>query len=197
MSKSKKIIIVSIALIAIIMSFIGGQVYAKYMSSVNGQGTADIAHWSFKVNEQENKIQTISLNSTLNNEKVKGNKIAPGTEGSFQIKIDATNSDVGINYIINFENETAKPTNLKFVYNNKTYSKLEELATDLTGTINANDSDKVKTVTINWFWSYETGTTNDEKAKNDEIDTAEAKTLNNYTFDVIVTGTQIDPQVQA
>ena len=170
MSKSKKIIIVSIALIAIIMSFVGGQVYAKYMSKVNGQGTADIAHWSFKVNEQESKIQTISL--------------------------DANNSDVGINYIINFENETSKPTNLKFVYDNKTYNTLEELKDKLTGVINANDNDndKVKIITIGWNWSYETGTTKDEKDKNDEIDTREAKTLNDYTFDVVVTGTQVEPQ---
>lgn len=195
MSKSKKIIIVSIALIAIIMSFVGGQVYAKYMSKVNGQGTADIAHWSFKVNEQESKIQTISLKSTINNSTLKSNKIAPGTEGSFQIKIDANNSDVGINYIINFENETSKPTNLKFVYDNKTYNTLEELKDKLTGVINANDNDKVKIITIGWNWSYETGTTKDEKDKNDEIDTREAKTLNDYTFDVVVTGTQVEPQV--
>lgn len=194
MSKSKKIIIVSIALIAIIMSFVGGQVYAKYMSKVNGQGTADIAHWSFKVNEQESKIQTISLKSTINNSTLKSNKIAPGTEGSFQIKIDANNSDVGINYIINFENETSKPTNLKFVYDNKTYNTLEELKDKLTGVINANDNDKVKIITIGWNWSYETGTTKDEKDKNDEIDTREAKTLNDYTFDVVVTGTQVEPQ---
>ena len=194
MSKNKKIIIVSIALIAIIMSFIGGQVYAKYMSKVNGQGTADIAHWSFKVNEQESKIQTISLKSTINNNTLKGNKIAPGTEGSFEIKIDANNSDVGINYIINFENETSKPTNLKFVYDNKTYNTLEELEEKLTGVINANDNDKVKIITIGWNWSYETGATKDEKDKNDEIDTREAKTLNDYTFDVVVTGTQVEPQ---
>ncbi len=194
MSKSKKIIIVSIALIAIIMSFVGGQVYAKYMSKVNGQGTADIAHWSFKVNEQESKIQTISLKSTINNSTLKSNKIAPGTEGSFQIKIDANNSDVGINYIINFENETSKPTNLKFVYDNKTYNTLEELKDKLTGVINANDNDKVKIITIGWNWSYETGTTKDEKDKNDEIDTREAKTLNDYTFNVVVTGTQVEPQ---
>ncbi len=194
MRKHKKIIIVSIALIAIVMSFVGGQVYAKYMSKVNGQGTADIAHWSFKVNEQENKIQTISLKSTIDNNTLKGNKIAPGTEGSFQIKIDANNSDVGINYIINFENETSKPTNLKFLYDNKTYNTLEELKDKLTGVINANDNDKVKIITVGWNWSYETGTTKDEKDKNDEIDTREAKTLNDYTFDVIVTGTQVEPK---
>lgn len=194
MTRNKKIIIVSIALIAIMMSFIGGQVYAKYMSRVNGQGTADIAHWSFKVNEQESKIQKISLKSTIDNNSLKNNKIAPGTEGSFQIKIDANNSDVGINYIINFENETSKPTNLKFVYDNKTYNTLEELKDNLTGVINANDNDKIKVITIDWNWSYETGTTKDEKDKNDVIDTREAKTLNDYTFDIIVTGTQVEPQ---
>jgi hypothetical protein len=195
--KSKKIIIVSIALIAIILSFVGGQVYAKYMSKVNGKGTADIAQWSFKVNENEEKLQTISLKSTINNQTLVNNKIAPGTEGSFQIKIDATGSDVGINYVTSIQNESAKPTNLKFAYNNNTYNTLTELQEVLKGTINADDQNKIKTITIDWYWSYETGSTPEQKSENDIIDTKNAKEISEYTFDIIITGTQVDPRVQA
>ena len=109
LKKNKKIVLVIIAIIAISLSFVGGQVYAKYMSRVTGQGTADIASWNFKVNENEEKLQTISLKSTINNKTLTNNKIAPGTEGDFQIKIDATGAEVGINYIIKFENESQKP----------------------------------------------------------------------------------------
>ena len=194
LKKSKKIVLVVIAIIAISLSFVGGQAYAKYMSRVTGQGTADIASWSFKVNENEEKLQTISLKSTINNETLINNKIAPGTEGDFQIKLDATGSEVGINYVIKFENETEKPTNLKFTYNGKIYKSLADLQQDLTGVINANESDKTKTLTIGWNWKYETGSTAQEIAANDLIDTQEAKQMNNYTFDVIVSGTQVMPQ---
>ena len=51
LKKSKKIVLLLVAIAAIIFSFVGGQSYAKYMSKVTGQGTADIASWSFKVNE--------------------------------------------------------------------------------------------------------------------------------------------------
>ena len=194
MKKSKKIVLLCIAIIAIILSFIGGHAYAKYMSRVTGKGTAEIASWSFKVNENDEKMQTISLKSTVNNETLIDNKIAPGTEGSFQIKLDATDSDVGINYQIKFENETQKPTNLKFIYDEKTYYSINELGNALSGTINANDENKTKTLSIDWNWQYETGDTVEEITANDTIDTQEAEQIENYSFDIIVSGTQVMPQ---
>ena len=96
LKKSKKIVLIVIAIVAILVSFIGGRAYAKYMSKVTGNGTADVASWSFKVNENAEKMQTISLKSTINNSTLVNNKIAPGTAGTFQIKVDATGADVGI-----------------------------------------------------------------------------------------------------
>ena len=194
MKKSKKIVLLVIAIVAITLLFVGGRAYAKYMARVTGKGTADIAAWSFKVNENEEKLQTISLKSTINNSSLVNNKIAPGTEGEFQIKLDATGSEVGINYVIKFENESQKPTNLKFTYDGKTYNSLKNLQQDLTGTINANDENKVKAITVGWNWKYETGNTAQEIASNDLIDTQDAKQMSNYTFDIIVTGTQVAPQ---
>ena len=193
MKKSKKIIFVVVAIIAILVSFLGGQAYAKYMSKVTGNGTAEIASWKFKVNENEEKMQTISLSSTVNNFTLANKKVAPGTSGSFQINIDSTDADVGVMYTINFENESQKPTNLKFKYENKDYNSLQELQNDLTGTINANDDEKTKVITIDWKWPYETGTTADQILSNDKIDTQDAKNIRNYTFSIVVTGTQVNP----
>ena len=194
LKKSKKIVLIIIALVAILVSFIGGQAYAKYMSKVTGSGTADVASWNFKVNENAEKMQNISLKSTINNSTLLNNKIAPGTEGSFQIKVDATGSEVGINYVVKFENESQKPTNLKFTYNGKSYNSLTQLQDDLTGTINADDKEKTKNITIGWNWKYETGSNAQEISKSDIVDTNEATTISNYTFDVVVSGTQVMPQ---
>ena len=195
LKKSKKIVLVVIALIAIVISFLGGQAYAKYMSRVTGKGTADIASWNFKVNENEEKMQTISLKSTIDNSKIVRNKIAPGTSGKFEIKLDTTEADVGVNYVVRFENETQKPRNLKFIYNGTTYNNLTDLSNALNGTINANDENKIKIIEIDWNWKYQTGNSENEIAINDAIDTQDAKQFNNYTFDILVTGTQVNPEV--
>ena len=194
LKKNKKIILIVIAIFAIILSFIGGHAYAKYMSRVTGQGTADVASWSFNVNESNEKLQTISLKSTINNSTLLDKKIAPGTEGSFEIKLNATGSDVGIDYSIKFENQTQKPTNLKFTYEGKTYNTLEELQKVLIGKINADEENKIKVLTIGWNWKYETGNTEQEISASDLIDTQEGKQITNYTFDIVVSGTQVMPK---
>ena len=119
MSKKKKIICVLAILSCIILSFVGGQSFAKYVSEVRGDGIAEVATWNFQVNGQKEQVQNIQLTSTCNNETLVDNKIAPGTKGSFNIMVDGTGSDVGINYKINFEEKGTKPTNLKFSYNGR------------------------------------------------------------------------------
>lgn len=54
--------------------------------------------------------------------------------------------------------------------------------------------EKTKTITVGWKWDYETGSTKEEIEKNNKIDTEEAKYINDYTFDIVVTGTQVRPQ---
>lgn len=193
MSKKKKILLVVAILSCIIVAFIGGQSFSKYVAEVRGNGTAEVATWSFKVNGQEEQVETIQLWSTCDDDTLLDHKIAPGTYGSFNVMIDGTGSDVGINYDIKFENENGKPANLKFVYNNLEYNSTEELSKDLSGTIYANDETKTKVLTIGWKWDYETGATESEIANNDKIDTQDAKDIANYTFDIVVSGNQVMP----
>ena len=54
-----------------------------------------------------------------------------------------------IAYNVKFENESKKPTNLKFEYDGKTFNSLTELQDQIIGTINSNDNEKIKTITIN------------------------------------------------
>lgn len=194
MSRRKKIVIIVSILLAIVLSFIGGQTFSKYLTKVKGTGIAEVATWDFKVNGKTDSVQTINLGSTCDNETLVGNKIAPGTKGSFNIVIDASDSDVGIQYKIEFENESNKPNNLKFKYNENEYNSITELENDLIGTINANEENKIRTLTINWEWKYETGSNQEEISQNDIIDTNNGREISNYTFDVNVQGTQVAPQ---
>lgn len=192
MSKKKKIILAIAIISCIIISFLGGQSYSKYVSQVRGDGTAEIATWNFLVNEGSEEIQPIRLASTYNNETLVDNKIAPGTRGSFNINIDGTGSDVGIDYKVKFKSLNQKPTNLKFIYNGISYNTIEELNDVLAGRIKANESDKTKTYTIEWEWKYETGT-GAGIIENDKVDTQNGINILQYDFNVIVTGTQVAP----
>lgn len=194
MTKSKKIILAIAVLLCILLAFIGGQAYAKYITEIKGNGIAEVATWSFKVNDQKEHIQEIKLASTYNNETLVNNKIAPGTSGNFNIIVDATGSEVGIRYNIVFSDEANKPTNLKFIYEDQEYDSIQDLENNLSGVINANEENKTKTLNIGWKWDYETGQEEEEIAANDLIDTKDAEKLQNYTFKVSVTGTQVEPQ---
>ena len=117
-----------------------------------------------------------------------------GTSGAFDIVIDATGSQVGIAYQVQFQNEIGKPTNLKFECNGKTVSHIKELEEVLMGEIAANEEQKVKTYTVRWEWEYETGNTKEEIQTNDSIDTREANEIENYSFDITINGTQVEPR---
>ena len=193
MSKKKKIIVIVAILSAIVISFLGGQTFSKYITEVKGTGSAQVAMWSFKVYGDNEQTQNVKLASTVDDNTLVDNNIAPGTKGSFSIKIDGEGSDVGINYNIKVQNETQKPANLFYTYQGKTYTDLNELALTASGTINADDSNKVKEILVNWEWPYQTGSDEISKSKNDVQDTQDGKNISNYTFDIVVTGTQVIP----
>lgn len=193
MEKLGKKILLGIVLLGILISTLLGFTYAKYISQVTGNGQFDVAKWSFKVNGETQELATINLTDTYNEETLVNGKIAPGTSGSFDLVVDATGSEVGVEYKVDFQNETNKPTNLKFKYEDKTFNNIEEYEQYFTDIINADDANKTRTLTVNWEWPYETGTA-DEIAQNDKIDTQEGINALDYTFDVVVTGTQVIPE---
>ena len=198
MIKKKKIIAIMAILLVILMSFVGGQTYAKDTSRVEGLGVGRVADWSFKVNDFTDRItQAILLTSTADEETLVNNKIAPGTHGSFIIKIDGTGSYVGIKYELTTTSELGKPANLRFTWNGTTYDTLTELFANAGGYIYANEQNKVKEIKIDWEWPYQTGTTDEEIAESDELDTESGlgKYGASFAFDVYVTGTQIEPNV--
>lgn len=189
-NKIKKTIkILSILLLIVIINSVG-YTYAKYISGEKGTGNADIANWSFKIKKDEGEtVKNIKLASTIYDAAITEGKIAPGTEGQFYITADATGSEVDVQYSIRFENEVNKPQNIKFIYQGREYSSLAEIG-DITGKINCNDEIRVRHATINWEWKYETGKTEEEIAQNDIIDTQDGMSVSDYTFDIVVTGTQ-------
>ena len=60
MKHKKKILVVLAILAVILLAFVGGQAYAKYVTEVKGEGIAEVATWDFKVNGQK-EILSLTL----------------------------------------------------------------------------------------------------------------------------------------
>ena len=188
-----KPIIILIALLLITAIAFSMYAYAKYKTTLKGNGTAQVAKWSFKVNGQTQTIPDIDLATTMKKvNNVAENKIAPGTEGSFDLNLDATGSEVAIDYNIKLA-VTEKPTNLRF-YTDSSYTK-EIASTDgvmnVSGVMSLEEIKTVQTKTIYWKWAYQTGTATNDIVANDKIDTADSK--KSVTMTITVTGTQRNP----
>ena len=168
--------------------------YSKYKTTLTGNGTATVAKWSFKVNGQTQTIPDIDLTQTMDaHNNVAEGKIAPGTSGHFDLELDATGSEVSIDYNIKLA-ITEKPTNLKFYLDNTYETEIAETE----GILNVSGSIPLETIdtplikTIYWQWPYETGLTESEVKENDKTDTIDSE--KKVTMTITVTGTQRNPQ---
>lgn len=193
MKKSKKVIIALFVLLLLI-SITCGVLYtsAKYTSSAKGNVSASVAKWHFDVSGEDsyndtNTIQNLKIAQTCNASTLSDGKIAPGTSGSFDIIINSSKSEVGLDYTVSFslaDSTKALPTNLKFKLDGNDWS----YASGISGKINADDETKIKTKThtITWEWPYET-------TDGDEADTNDGSSAFNYSFNVQAVGTQVKP----
>ncbi len=187
--KNKKIIKILCAVLLLMSLGMTGYTYAKYVTQEKGNGSADIATWSFRIEKDENEdVKTIRLADTSNKETLLNGKIAPGTSGQFYLKINAVGSEVAVDYKVTFENEKNKPDNIIFKYDGKTYSSLSEIDA-IQGTMGLTDY-KSQLIKVEWEWPYETGSAVNGIASGDKVDTQNGQDNLDYTFDVIATGTQ-------
>ena len=101
--KNKKIIKILCAVLLLMSFLMTGYTYAKYVTQEKGNGSADIATWSFRIEKDENEdVKTIRLADTSNKETLLNGKIAPGTSGQFYLKINAVGSEVAVDYKVTF-----------------------------------------------------------------------------------------------
>lgn len=177
-----------IILIMLLLTGAGGYTYARYLSQERGTGNADIANWSFKIAKNGEETKNVTLRNSVNKDTLVDGKIAPGTSGEIPLTLDATGSDVSVDYTLEFLNEINKPANIRFSYNGKDYNSLSEIGT-IKGNI-AKGNEMTKKITIKWIWEYQTGSTNEAKNENDIKDTNDGTSLLDYSFNIIATGVQ-------
>ncbi|MEG2235152.1 MAG: hypothetical protein RR144_01740 [Clostridia bacterium] len=184
--KNKKIILGVAILLLLIIGIVVEFAISKYVTDITGSSISTTAKWKFKSSD-DFSTKPINLNDTIKRDTVSVNKIAPGSNGSFDIVIDTTGCETAVDYEVLISNEINKPVNLLYNIdgNSKRYATLQELLDEnVNGTIGVNDG-KIRTFTIKWAWDYSTS------AENDILDTKYATSSNlDYTFDINIIGTQ-------
>ena len=143
-------------------------------------------------------FKNIKLASTYSPKTLVAGKVAPGTDGSFGVRIDATGTETGLNYEIKFSNISGtKPENLRFIYDNQYYSDLGTLSNVMNknAVLKANAINKVFDVQVYWSWLYETLDSETSKPK-DVQDTLDGQNSFDYSFDITITCTQNIPTVE-
>ena len=179
--------------------------FAKYTSESTGTATARVAKWDILFGEGEttmNKTFTFDLFSTLydttaNNEETdvkKGDdvtRIAPGTQGSFAVKI-TNNSEVTAKYTVSFaigytddtaNTETVKSVIIPLQFSNDGSDWKTSIADLNTAAVNL-AMDNNATCTVYWKWDYE----NSNDANDTILGTAGAE----IQITATVTATQVD-----
>lgn len=194
----KKKRLISLILILLLVGISLSLVYtnAKYTSTVNGGASASIAKYVLNISATDSygtsdTIDNLVLAETCDPKTLVNGNIAPGTSGSMDIVLDATGSDVGIGYEVTFANtsENALPSNLVLTLDGEEWDTSKKI----TGTIDANATDKTVTRTIEWTWAYETKDASDSVTAGDTADTADGKNAFDYSFTVTASGTQVKP----
>ncbi len=121
----------------------------------------------FDISYENQNFQSVELTDKVTNKKV----IYPSSYGSFYIIISTKNGNKDMNYSMKIQEETRKPSNLKFKTNGIIYNSIGELAKDIKGTIPKDSKEVLK---IDWFWDYETD--------DDVADTNDGINIRNYRF---------------
>ena len=200
MNKKKKIILMLLLVTLGFVSSYAIDTYAKYNSKVEKGGSATVAKWSFATDNATATFE-VPLAKTYDASTLTNGKIAPGTEGSFNIALSNVHSEVGVDWTIELKSITNIPTNLKF-YKTRTGSGTNEspyvysnevvpgnaTTGKITGQLVAEESNTLN-VPIYWKWEYETSSV----ATNDPLDTTDGEAARTLTIGVDVTGVQVQP----
>lgn len=104
MKNRQKIFLLLIFLCVCLFLYLGVQIYAKYLTSANGNAEFSIASWNIKVNNLSIKNNS-DISSTIvpvfpGTEHIAPNIIAPTAEGYFDLNFDFSDADVSFKYEI-------------------------------------------------------------------------------------------------
>ncbi len=171
---TKKLSILAALVLAVLVTAnsVGGT-YAKYTSTFTGAtSSARVAKWAFEINDTAvTNSFTFNLFETVNDTNVatgtNENIIAPGTSGSFAIKL-ANKSEVNAVYTVDYTVTNAANIPVEFSIDGTTWTTdLADVTTPVAINMNADT-----TITVQWRWAFVgTGSANYADTQTDATDT--------------------------
>ena len=195
--------------LTVVSSCIVGGTLAKYTTTVGGAGSAIVARWapSFQAGVTGGTLSdTIKVNLADTNVmkgKIAADRIAPGTNGSFDIVVSGGATEVEFNYSVTISNLKNCPKNLTFYKADGTTPLTQvDLGAGVMGYKLSSDTPmtvggSAETMTVIWKWPYEEGVDDPAKAQYNADDVA-IGTLSNVddrtmSFQINCEATQTQP----
>lgn len=181
LSKREKLIYTTLVstILAILLLSVITDVYARYSSTIYGNGDIELAKWEFKANEK-GVGEEFDLNIVTD-----GNvsKISPNSTGYMQIKLE-NNSNVPAEAIISLREtflNTNDETNTLKIYLDNSYASekmIDITSKNLAIKLNAESS---KTIKLYWKW-----------VENESVDQTIAEYYDGFTISATVVGEQTE-----
>ena len=172
---SIKIFAILLLLVMLVLMLIVGT-YAKYTTEIEGSDSSVVAKWAWQINDTDvsksdtefsfNLFDTIKDTDGNNETDVKTTKIAPGTKGGFEIKVENL-SEVNANYNLTLkETKGQDVSDAKIEYSIIGTDKATDWTTDintfnLTNTLLDMETGS-NTLTVYWRWAYSPSETQDD-----------------------------------
>ena len=172
---SIKIFAILLLLVMLVLMLIVGT-YAKYTTEIEGSDSSVVAKWAWQINDTDvsksdtefsfNLFDTIKDTDGNNETDVKTTKIAPGTKGGFEIKVENL-SEVNANYNLTLkETKGQDVSDAKIEYSIIGTDEAKDWTTDintfnLTNTL-LNMETGSKTLTVYWRWAYSPSVAQDD-----------------------------------
>lgn len=188
--------------LVLVTSYSVSGTYAKYTSTFTGTtDSARVAKWAFEINDTAvTNSFTFDLFNTVNDTdgsqetdvKVGTNEtiIAPGTQGSFQIKL-ANKSEVNAKYSVDYTVTRTANIPVEFSIDGTNWTTDLADVTDVAIGMNGSES----TINIQWRWAFEgTASSNFTTTQTDATDTTlgSKATADTITVQAVITATQVD-----
>ena len=172
---SIKIFAILLLLVMLVLMLIVGT-YAKYTTEIEGSDSSVVAKWAWQINDTDvsksdtefsfNLLDTIKDTDGNNETDVKTTKIAPGTKGGFEIKVENL-SEVNANYNLTLKETKGQDiSDAKIEYSIIGTDKATDWTTDintfnLTNTLLDMETGS-NTLTVYWRWAYSPSETQDD-----------------------------------
>ena len=150
----KRLLLIIIVLLAII-SLVAIDTYALFETSADAENDFDVGEWLILLNNYDVSLtRTINLNSFQysQNSHTADGYIAPGRSGYFDVLIDASQTEVSVEYDLSIDSSQIEDyPNMVFSIRNMDTNQ-EIVGNDYTGVIRLTDSDKTISLRIFLTW---------------------------------------------